>query len=261
MCRAGQTSGCLAPVQIEAVKKVYSGPLNSNGKSLTLGGPLIGSEIGQWDKDPRVGWGFSYLGLGVDGVVGSYESLATDGFRYLFFWPDPGPTWKPSDFDFDRDSQRMGMMQALYDSGNPDLRKFKGAGGKLLIVQGLSDNSVLPRATIDYYETVERTMGGQKETQDFCRLFLLPGVGHGSGGVGADTIDYLSALEAWVENGRAPDRLIAAHLKNEKLIEKPQFPLEQSQIQFTRPVYPYPTRAKYQGYGDSNDAASFGPVQ
>jgi Tannase and feruloyl esterase len=260
ICKGQQTSGCLTSVQVEAVKKIYSGPINSKGKQLTLGGPVVGSELGEWDKDPRIGWGFSYLGLGIDGVPGGYESLSTDGFRYLFFWPDPGPTWKLSDFDFDRDSRRMVIMQSLYDSSNPDLRRFKAAGGKVLVFQGLNDNSVLPRKTIDYYETVERTMGGRKETQSFCRLFILPGVGHGSGGSGADTIDYLTVLDAWVENDKVPDRLIAAHLKKHNWTEEPEFPLDPSQIQFTRPVYPYPTRAKYQGHGDPNDAANFGPA-
>jgi hypothetical protein len=31
--------------------------------------------------------------------------------------------------------------------------------------------------------------------------------------------------------------------------------------QFTRPIYPYPVRARYQGKGDLNDAANFGPVE
>lgn len=260
-CKAHQTSGCLTRIQIEAVRKVYAGPTNAKGEQLTLGGPVAGSELGQWDKDPRTGWGVSYLGLGVQGAPDGYESLSAAGFRYLFFWPDPGPTWEPSAFDFARDSRRMGLMQTLYDSSNSDLRKFKAAGGKLMVFQGLNDNSVLPRQTIDYYETVERTMGGRKETQSFFRLFLLPGVGHTSGGNGADTIDYLSALEAWVEENKAPDRLIAAHLRDIDEWENwLPFPLDPARIQFTRPVYPYPTRVKYKGHGDPNDSANFSPT-
>jgi hypothetical protein len=258
-CNVKKKSGCLTSIQVEAVKKVYSGPLNSKGEKLSLGGPVVGSELGQWDRDPRCGWGYSYLGFG-DKYSG-YKSLATDGFRYLFFWPDPGPMWKLSNFDFDRDSHRMATMQALYDSSNPDLRRFKAAGGKLLVFQGLNDNSVLPRKTIDYYETVERTMGGQKATESFFRLFVLPGVGHGGGGPGADTVDYLSALEVWVEEDRAPDRLIAAHLKDIDLAHPPFFPLDPARVQFTRPVYPFPVRAKYSGRGNPDDAANFGPAQ
>jgi len=257
LCKSRQMSGCLTSAQVEAVRKVYVGPLNSRGDKLSPGGPAVGSELGEWDKDQEVGWGFSYLGF--EGKPALYESFATEGFRYLFFWPDPGPTWKLSDFDFDRDSRRLGIMQALYDSSDPDLRKFKTAGGKLLIFQGLNDNAVLPRMTIDYYETVERTMGGQTATRSFARLFVLPGVGHG-GGPGADTVDYLSAIEGWVEENRAPDRLIAAHLKNVDWTRPLSFPLDPAQISFTRPVYPYPVRIKYTGYGDRNDADNFVPL-
>ena len=39
------------------------------------------------------------------------------------------------------------------------------------------------------------------------------------------------------------------------------FPLNgKAHVTFTRPVYPYPIRAKYKGSGDSNDAVNFGPV-
>jgi feruloyl esterase len=257
ICSARQEVGCLRSEQVEAARKIYAGPLNSKGERLSLGGPVVGSEIGHWDKDPRDGWGMSYLGLPISSF--SYERLITDGMRYLFFWPENGPSWQLSEFDFDRDPRRMAVMQALYDSSNPDLRKFKTAGSKLLIFQGLNDNSVLPRQTIDYYETVERTMGGRALTQSFCRLFLLPGVGHGGGGEGAGSVDYLSAIEAWSEEVKAPDRLIAARLKNENWRQPPTFPLDPDQIQFTRALYPYPLKAKYLGRGDPNDADSFGP--
>ena len=112
--------------------------------------------------------------------------------------------------------------------------------------------------TIDYYETVERTMGGRELTQSFFRLFVLPGVEHCAGGPGADTVDYLSYLDDWVEKGDAPNRLLAAHMKEPyPLMHPPIFPLKSSAIAFTRPVYPYPKRAVYVGQGDPHDAANF----
>ena len=266
-CKAGQTHDCLTPEQIEAAKKVYSGPMNSSGVKLSLGGPLPGSEYGTLAGSPH-DWREAYTG--VDGKSPGYEGLATEGFRYLFFLPESGPKWRLSDFDFDSDYKRLGLMQSLYDSSNPDLREFKAAGGKMIIFQGLNDNSVLPRSTIDYYETVERIMGGQAATEDFVRLFLLPGVGHCVGGDGAFDADYLSSLEAWVETSRAPDKLISSHVRLEdikfesaddfpKLIRRMEYPLDPSTVEFSRPVYPYPTRATYLGHGDSKDAHSFGP--
>jgi Tannase and feruloyl esterase len=257
-CKANQTTACLTPVQVDAVKKVYAGPMISEGVKLSLGGPLPGSEYGRWNDNSGGGWSVAYLG--VDGKPATYEPLVIAGLEYLFFSPELGSSRKLIDFDFDRDYKRMGVMESLYDSSNPDLRKFKAAGGKLLSYQGTNDISVLPQITEDYYETVERTKGGREATQSFYRLLVLPGVEHCGGGDGADTVDYLSTLEAWVEDGKAPDRLMAAHMKkNHTLDDMPSFPLDPNQVQFTRPVYPYSTRAKYRGRGDPNVAESFGP--
>ena len=64
------------------------------------------------------------------------------------------------------------------------------------------------RRGFHYYETVEKTMGGLKATEDFYRLFPIPGMNHCGGGDGVSTFDYLSYLEAWVERGEAPDVMI-----------------------------------------------------
>lgn len=112
---------------------------------------------------------------------------------------------------------------------------------------------------IDYYETVERTMGGRAATQDFFRFFLVPGMNHCSGGDGPYAIDYLSYLEAWVERGKAPDALIGAHPVTAP--ETLEFPLDPAMpVTFTRPIYPHPSYPKYKGSGDPNDASNFFPV-
>ena len=258
-CKANQSSRCLTPVQVDAVNKVYAGPTTSEGVRITPGGPMRGSEYGYSIDEPAGPWSNFYVGT--DGKRSLVESSVIAGLQYLFFTPELAAGWKLSDLDFDSDYKRLGIMESLYDSNNPDLRRFKAAGGKLLSYQGTNDVAVLPQITEDYYETVERTIGGREATQSFFRLFVLPGVEHCGGGAGADTVDYLSALEAWVEDGRAPDRLVAAHLKeSHTMIDIPSFPLDQGQIQFTRPVYPYPTKTKYRGHGDPNDAANFGPA-
>jgi pimeloyl-ACP methyl ester carboxylesterase len=250
-CADHPAGRCLSPVQINAVKQIYAGPSTSKGEQLTPGGPLVGSELG--DGTGSMGWYPAYF-------VG-YPKLAAAGLRELFFWPELPRSWELTDFDFDRDPHRMMMMQALYNSNNPDLRAFKAAGGKLLLVQGLNDNAVMPRTTIDYYETVERAMGGREATQSFVRLFLLPGVGHGAGVRDTDRVDFFSAVEAWVEQNVAPERLIDTHLKDGDLRHQWEFPIDPTHIQFTRPLYPYPDRAKFTGRGDANNAANFQRVR
>lgn len=244
LCKSDQKAACLTPAQVDAVKKVYSGPMTSTGEKIYTGGPLPGSEL-NWITDQLSG---AYLSAGVA------EPWPEEYFSYVGFMPAPGPSWTPADFDFDRDYKRLRMAESLFGAAdNPDLRKFKAAGGKLLMYQGGQDQSDIPADAIDYYETVEKTLGGRAVTQDFFRLFLVPGMNHCSGGAGAFAIDYLSHLEAWVEKGEVPDKMIGAHLEGDKSFSK--------KAKFTRPIFPYPVRAKYKGSGDPNDAENFIPVE
>jgi len=44
---------------------------------------------------------------------GFLETLATELFRYMALVPDPEPSWRASDFDFDKDYKRLGMMESI----------------------------------------------------------------------------------------------------------------------------------------------------
>jgi feruloyl esterase len=149
-------------------------------------------------------------------------------------------------FNFDRDPATLARSRRIYDATSLDLRAFKAKGGKILLWHGLADAAIMATSSIGYYEAVSRLMGGRKETEDFFRVFLIPGVHHGSGGPGLTDFDAFSALEQWVENGQAPDRLIAGRSNN-------------AGVERTRPVYPYPILARYSGNGDPMQAASFVP--
>lgn len=250
-CSAGKTSQCLTAQQTEAIEKIYRGPVTSKGEQIAMAMAMKGSER-------------TWSGL-FDGSVGNPTSTynyATDWFRYAISQPSPRPTWNPGEFDFDRDYQRLGMAEITAPI-NPDLRRFKARGGKLLSYTGWNDAIEGVRGTVDYYETAERTMGGRAATQDFFRLFVIPGMNHCSGGDGAYAVDYLSYIEAWVEKGQAPEKLVGSHIRldNSAGAGRLRFPLDLAKIEFSRPVYPYPVRAKYLGHGDPNDAANFGPVE
>ena len=244
VCRAGAKTGCLSPGQVAAMKKFYSGPVTSTGERIFPGGGMPGSETSVF---------------GINGFQSVFANFSREFFQYLGFVPAPGPSWKSSDFDFDRDYKRLGMLESLFASTNPDLRKFKAAGGKLILWQGWADGAVSPLNTIDYYETVERTMGGAAATRDFFRLFMLPGVDHCWGGEGASVVDVLTYMEAWVEKNQAPDMMMSAHLKAGT--DTLNWPSDPALIGFTRPVYPYPLQAKYKGMGDPNKAENFGPAK
>jgi len=244
-CKSGQASGCLTAVQVEAARKVYGGPVTSTGRKLYF--PATpGGEKG------------SYFTGGDTGI-----NYKTTYWQFMGFTPDPGPSWKPTDFDFDHDWKRTYMMDAiLIGSDNPDLRKLRAEGHKLMIIQGWEDSGLPgPRVTSDYYEMVERVMGGRAETQKSVRLFMIPGRSHCAGGVGAAAIDMLSHMEAWVERGRAPDMLLGAHVEGSNLADFVRLPKDLDSARFTRPHFPYPLRARYKGAGDPNDYRSFEAVE
>ena len=90
----------------------------------------------------------------------------------------PSLTREPFQFDFDKDVQRLDWARAMHSAINPDLRRFRDNGGKMLLLRGWGDTSVIPGGTADYYETATRTMGGAAATQEFVRLFMMPDVGH-----------------------------------------------------------------------------------
>jgi hypothetical protein len=260
VCKHGGESGCLTSAQVDAVRAVYSGPVTSSGQKTYTGGPLPGSELNWVDGGASEPYAYGSSTLN--------ETNAADTiFRYLAFMPAAGPAWKRSDLDYDRDFKRFGTVESMIGAGNPDLRKFKAAGGKLIVYQGLEDHSDIPRDAIDYYEMTERVMGGHAATQEFFRLFTIPGMDHCSGGPGAFAIDYLSYLEAWVERGQAPEKMIGAHVPNldwsrAYWLTVQGLPLDPSvPVSFTRPIYPYPVRAVYKGNGDSTKAENFRPVE
>lgn len=254
-CRSGQTAGCLSARQIQAVRNVYAGPHTSAGVPISTRGLFPGTEL-DWEVDE------------------SSAAEVTEFFKYILYRPAPGSAWKLTDFDFDRDYKRLGLG-AMFTDNNPDLRHFKAASGKLLVAQGGGDPLEIPGAIFDYYETVERTMGGRASTMSFFRLFLVPGMKHCSAGDGAFAVDYLTYLENWVEHGEAPDVMIGAHIDSRYLIDhsdvsgsdadkiwwgafKLTFPLDpEVPVTFTRALYPYPLHAKYRGTGNPNDARSF----
>jgi hypothetical protein len=264
-CTSGRHRDCLSSSQLQAIERIYAGPTNTKGERLSTRGVLPGSELG---------WNDKLLGFAAG------PNIADAALRYMVY--GASANWTAAHVDFDRDYKRVGLG-ALYANTNPDLRKFKSAGGKLIAFQGGYDALEVPGAIVDYYETVEKTMGGRTATQEFFRFFMVPGMNHCGGGAGPYAVDYLGYLEAWVERNEAPDALIGAHIKESYLASQSvqwdipgmtpelkiyaaavdlEFPLDPTiPISFTRPLYPYPRYAKYRGSGDPNEAASFASTE
>lgn len=162
-------------------------------------------------------------------------------FRYLLLeQDDPELDWRT--IDLPDVLPKMEAKRALLSATDPDLSEFRDRGGKLLIYNGWADAGVNPYLVIDYYEKIRQIF--QSKTDDFARLFLVPGMFHCRGGMNVDRFDGMTALINWVEGGQAPDSIPASRIEN-------------GQVTRTRPLCPYPQVANYGGSGDINQAESF----
>ena len=190
-----------------------------------------------------------FWGLWLTAFANGGGALVPTGFgpgflSYMAFPDDPPANWTIQDFDFDADPARMQAAAAMYNSDDPDLSEFAEAGGKLLMWHGWADAIVFPGKTVAYFEELAETTGG-----DFARLFMIPGMDHcgiqATGpGISQDGFDPLSALEAWVEEGTAPEQLMTT-----KIVE--------GEDRWSRPVCAYPAEPAFSGDGDWREAGNW----
>jgi feruloyl esterase len=237
-CKSGATGDCLSAGQVKALEMIYAGAKNPRTGVEIYPGLEPGGEAAQ---PGNPGWGM--IMNGKTPFVIDEPVLGAMGFG--------NPKWDWKSFDFDRD---VGFVDAklgsVLNATSPDLRDFKNHGGKLIVYHGWSDPGVMPQRTIDYWQEIidftSRATGedGAKFTDDYARLFMIPGMGHCRGGNGPDQADFMSAIASWVEHGKKPDVIEAKHVDNGK-------------VTMTRPLCPHPQAARYKGKGDTNDARNF----
>jgi feruloyl esterase len=233
-CTGGSADAptCLTAPQVAAVRKVYEGPINPRTGERIFAGQVPGSE--------------SNSGYPAN-------NLSLPNSPYWAF----GNDFDPLTFDFDHDMETLDdAMEARLNANTADLEEFKSHGGKVILWQGFADPRIPTLNTIAYYERLiaSQTPGdghgkgerkeGLRRTQEFAQFFLAPGVGHCGGGAGPDTADLISPLLQWVEQGIAPDQIIASKVVNGATV-------------FSRPLCPYPVLPRYSGIGDPTQASSF----
>ena len=239
-CRPGDTNpSCLTSRQVDAIAHLMTPATDSKGVVLYAYPYIPGTET-SWS-------GWNYYGAPGGPSVPRFGNLVLPG-QFLGYLVDATVRQNVDalTFNFDRDPATLARSRRIYDATSFDLRAFKARGGKMLMWHGWADGSIMATSSIGYYEGVRKFMGGRDKTEDFFRLFLVPGVHHGGGGPGLKEFDALSALEDWVEKGQAPDKLIAGRVTN-------------GVVERSRPVYPYPILARYSGKGDPMQADSFVP--
>jgi len=172
-------------------------------------------------------------------------NLAEGVMRYLILNP-PQPEYDAITFDYNTDvSALVERWSKLADAKETDLSKFRRSGGKLIMTYGWADQILQPMMGVNYYEALVAKNG--RNTGDFARLFMVPGMAHCAGGVGPDQNDAVTAVIDWVEKGKAPDSLLASKIVKGAVVR-------------TRPLCPYPQVARYKGQGSIDEAANFSCV-
>jgi hypothetical protein len=213
------------------IRKLWEGPRRKDGSFLWYGLPR-GSDLNAL-------WASRGTPLQAQAF-----GISLEWFRF-FLTQNPQFDWTTITHEgyerfFDQSVEQFGTV---IGTDNPDLTEFRNRGGKAIVWHGWADQLISAEGTIDYYNRVVQEMGGAPRTAEFLRLFMAPGVGHCAGGAGPAPTGQLEALLAWVEEGRAPETLIATR--------------QAAGVSRTRPLCQYPLVARYRGTGSTDDAANF----
>ena len=221
-CKGTGAQECLTAGQVAAVRSLYAGVANPRTGALLIPGPTPGGEPA-----------WALFSPGVFPIGASY-------FRDMVM---RDASWNLASFDPGRDIARaLAEDRAEITTTKTNLSQFVARGGKLLLWHGWTDAMIPAKNTIEYYDRV-RADGGRQAASS-VRLFMLPGVDHCSGGEGTYSFDALDTIDAWVDRGQAPERIVARR------------PLEGGAVR-TRPLCPYPQVARYRGTGSTDDERNF----
>jgi len=223
-CTGEDRADCLTPRQVKTAQTIISPATDAQGKILF----------------PRLEPGTELRWARLAGGPAPAD-LFLDQFRYVVY---QNPDWDWRTFDLDRDAEKANAADRDIDELNPNLAAFARHNGKLLLYHGWADQQVAPGSTIEFYRSALNAGPDPAHASDWMRLFMIPGMGHCSGGEGPDIFDKITVIEQWVEQDKAPAEIVASHRSAGK-------------VDRTRPLCPYPEVARYRGTGSIDEAANF----
>jgi hypothetical protein len=231
--------------EIGALEGVYRGP-EVHGTTIYPGVPLGSESSGQKYQsgsleaaESESGWATRLIPdeTGYQQQRGNVETW----LKYMAFEHDD-PDLDIFSFDPEQDRDRLEFMAEIMDLGSADLSPFRDRGGRILVYHGWADTGVNPLMTVDYQERILDEMG--PNSAQFFRTFMVPGMFHCRGGVGADRFDAITPVIAWTELGVEPDSIPAARVEDNNVVR-------------TRNICSWPGIETYRGVGDPNSAESF----
>jgi Tannase and feruloyl esterase len=233
----GNEAGCLTQAQADSVRKLHDGAVTPDGDLLE---PHISTEWGS-----ELDW--TIFVPNAQGQVPPANMFVTGFAGYLVWFNTYYPNFQMTDLKFTVPGFKNTVQTSVYLSAeNPDLRGFAASGGKLLLYHGWADQHISPQGTLKYWKTLNEVMGDDV-VERFARFYLFPGMAHCGGGTGPNQFDVLTPLMSWVELGTRPHEIVASLFDSSNNVTR------------TRPVFPYPTVARYSGKGSTDVAANFIP--
>jgi pimeloyl-ACP methyl ester carboxylesterase len=269
-CAGTQRAGnCLTAQQKQVLRNILGGPVNSRGEAL----------YADWPWDPGIGsenfmgWRGWKLGIPLLGGLSLTNTMGAAALAYVFTTPPVNLAEQASSlffdeqaalrdflagYDFDVDAPKIFATSGSFGEpaasfmippDNTQLSSLVAHSGKLLVFHGTADPVFSANDTVRWYEELGRNV---PDAAAYARLFLIPGMSHCMGGPATDRFDALTALVDWVENGVAPEAVLARVSPASEDLQ-PGWSTTR-----TRPLCAYPKHAALKpGASDLESATSF----
>lgn len=237
----------LTAQQLNTLIAMY-GPVVVNNKKI-MDGYLPGYESASDTIPYEFGFGApNTFGLNIPSINYAF------GIGTLRYFSYNDPSYILNNFNLQTNLQDLSISPGGINAreilhADTNLNKFVSKGGKIIVMHGLADWVIPAPNSIKYYKSVDRDRDNKRDIDRFLRLYLVPGLFHfNSFGSGHDPnapthMKVLEALENWVENGKAPQELIASRIN------------ASNQVDMTRPICPYPQIAKLKKGLDATNQA------
>ena len=263
---ANTTSACVKKIQAEAVNKIWYGmtadgsvpdPATDNGWSDAFSDAIVGSGNHRWFGLSRGTTFYSPTLVGLaspdmefpissDMVALELRNSAIAGVGFVNAAGNGRSIWKLLSYEELSNAYDRGVAEQAdfgeVNTDSPDLSIFKNRGGKILTWHGLADELIMPQGTVNYYNRVAAKMGGVANVQSFYRLYLVPGLGHGTSNGTSNPAavipnfksdQFYSLLINWVENNVVPDQVVLQ--------------ADTASVTRSMPICVYPKKITYRG--------------